>query len=499
MEARRRIAGWAVVGLLLLGSCALGAYFVYPRGLSGLLDPPRAATGTATPTPREAAPRPTAGEAGPPPLLAAAFSRSEAIPYPADWPAEYRLPEPLVLVGASAGPLPQGNALGWSAKLLYPGGVQGASQLLLAFFQASGWQVVDQAGRESGGWVHLLEKADLPAAGMIVIEPDPHDPDRSRVVVTLLHQDASAAEEQLEAATPPSTSRPPSPVPSPHPTATSYPDTGEPIGRIVYTCQLFRNEQTNQICLIHPDGSGFQRLTTADQFNHRYPSLSPDGRAVVFASNRAGAMAIFELVLSTGALRQITDLGNDYAPEISPDGKWVVFTHNDGSHRTIWLVGRDGRGLRQLTDPTAGDGWDPTWSPDGGQILFASDRAGPIQLFVMNRDGSGVQQVTDIQGLRGRSAWSPAGGEIATYLGSSWHWEIALLSADGSGLVTLTAGGNNLAPSYSPDGRWLAFTSYRDRYQDANGCEIYIMRTDGTEVTRLTDNNYCDWQPRWGP
>jgi hypothetical protein len=56
--------------------------------------------------------------------------------------------------------------------------------------------------------------------------------------------------------------------------------------------------------------------------------------------------------------------------------------------------------------------------------------------------------------------------------------------------------GNNLAQLLA---RWarITFTSYRD-YQEENGCEIYIMRTDGSQVTRLTDNNTCDWQPRWG-
>ena len=40
--------------------------------------------------------------------------------------------------------------------------------------------------------------------------------------------------------------------------------------------------------------------------------------------------------------------------------------------------------------------------------------------------------------------------------------------------------------------------SYRDHFWEEFGCEIYIMRTDGTDVRRLTDNDTCDWQPRWG-
>jgi Tol biopolymer transport system component len=73
------------------------------------------------------------------------------------------------------------------------------------------------------------------------------------------------------------------------------------------------------------------------------------------------------------------------------------------------------------------------------------------------------------------------------------------MDLDGSNVQQVTDGGNNLAPSFSPDGGWIVFTSYRDRYRDENGCEIYIMNLDGDRTIRLTDNETCDWQPRWGP
>jgi TolB protein len=84
-------------------------------------------------------------------------------------------------------------------------------------------------------------------------------------------------------------------------------------------------------------------------------------------------------------------------------------------------------------------------------------------------------------------------------VGPTWEREIILFDVDGLNVRQITDGGNNLAPSFSPDGQWLAFTSYRDLYQDPHGCEIYIMRVDGSQITRLTANDYCDWQPRWGP
>jgi Tol biopolymer transport system component len=144
-------------------------------------------------------------------------------------------------------------------------------------------------------------------------------------------------------------------------------------------------------------------------------------------------------------------------------------------------------------------GWDPTWSPDGNFILFASNMRGAVQLFRIRLDGSELLQVGSLPAIRGRSDWSPDGQFIVTYSGVPWNREVFIMHADGSNTQTLSPpGGNSQGPSVSPDGQWVAFTSYFDNYGDDHGCEIYIIRADGTDLRRLTANDYCDYQPRWG-
>jgi len=281
------------------------------------------------------------------------------------------------------------------------------------------------------------------------------------------------------------------------PTPTPIPLRSKPNGKIVFTCQMY-GENHDQICIMNADGSGSHRLTTDSSSENFYPSLAPDGYSIVFSSNQTGTFEIYEMDLSGNQTRLTNGLGDLYAPEISPDGRSIVFAYGSGSYSSIWAMNRDGINPHQVY-ATGSDALDPSWSPDGNQILFAVGIGNDKQLYIMDKDGSNPRSVNQAFRTRGRSDWSPDGKLIAGYSGESWLREIYIMSVDGSNLHQISSGGNVQAPSFSPDGQWIAFTGYIDRYRDDNGCEIYIMRLDGSDVRRLTNNAYCDYQPRWGP
>ena len=275
----------------------------------------------------------------------------------------------------------------------------------------------------------------------------------------------------------------------------------QPAGHIVFTCQVYKVQSADQICIMNADGSGYGRLTSEDGIRHFYPSLSPDGQSVLYVAFREqNVYEIYNLDLNDGSIDQLTNrLGALTAPEVSPNGKLITFTRGapNTQQNQIWIMDRSGDNPGNIPQTP---GWDPTWSPDGKQILFASDRDGLTQLVTVNVNGRGLHRVTNLPAIRGRSDWSPDGQSIVTYSGPSWNREIYIMNADGSNVRQLTpAGGNSQGPSFSPDGKWVAFTAYFDKYGDDHGCEIYIIRVDGTDLRRLTDNDYCDYQPRWGP
>jgi TolB protein len=288
-------------------------------------------------------------------------------------------------------------------------------------------------------------------------------------------------------------------TPAPLTSVPTSSSTEPPKGRIVYTCQMFGSQATNQICIINADGTGFRRLTTDDKVQHYYPSLSPDGKSVVYSAFRQNNIyEIYEMELASGNVKQLTNkLGNLTAPEISPDGKSIIFktSSTNTNKNIIWRMDRNGKDADKISRSV---GWDPTWSPDGEYVLFVSDMDGYPQLFRSLINGKDLHRVGDLA-VGGRADWSPDGKWIVTYAGDPGNREIYIMTADGLNARVLSpTGGNSREPSFSPDGQWVAFTAYYDHLGDETGCEIYIMRVDGTDLRRVTNNDYCDSQPRWG-
>ena len=244
-------------------------------------------------------------------------------------------------------------------------------------------------------------------------------------------------------------------------------------GKIVYTCQVNKANNSDQVCIINADGTGQRQLTKSN--DNQDASLSPDGQSVVFVSNQTGHYEIFETDLS-GKSTRLTDFKSmPGVPEISPDNHWIVFTNRVDNFDQIWLMDRDRDNVQMIFSSEGNAAVAPTWSPDSKEILFALGKDLSRQLYIVGFDGREPRLISDNILTPERTDWSTQ-NRIAYFIGDTWQREVWTMYLDSSGMVQVTYGGNAQSPSFSPGGRYIAFTAYTDvDGRDELSCEIFVM------------------------
>jgi Tol biopolymer transport system component len=256
--------------------------------------------------------------------------------------------------------------------------------------------------------------------------------------------------------------------------------------RIVYVA--WDGDQSD-LWVMDLDGQNKAALTATANIDEYAPSLSADGRRVLFMSSPETFTHLPTIIQIDGTGRTtlpIADLNG--VPSLSPDGRRLAFTKNVENHSRIFTADLAGQNLVQLSFPTTEFGnaeRDPTWagSPPG-RIAYVE--GSPRSIWIMNADGGGKVMLKDNTDnwLHGPplAALSPDGQKVAFTCQPETHKvDICVVNTDGTGLLRLTdAIGRNDFPRWTRDGR-IIFTSQRD----GNG-EVYIMNSDGTSQTNLT-------------
>ncbi len=148
----------------------------------------------------------------------------------------------------------------------------------------------------------------------------------------------------------------------------------------------------------------FERLTN-DEFDDIEPDVSPDGRFVVFASDRAdlgGRFALFRLSLESGAIEPfgVAASGDDRQPVFSPDGRWLAFRSTRGGTSDLWVrtaePDRFARRVTRLLGPAS----DPDWLPGAGGLLFTAQRAVQFQTWRVTFDPDSLAPEPDGESAR---------------------------------------------------------------------------------------------------
>jgi Tol biopolymer transport system component len=225
------------------------------------------------------------------------------------------------------------------------------------------------------------------------------------------------------------------------------------------------------------------------------PSWSPDGARIVFATEHGTRPADIAVMEADGSARVtlVASPANDTSPAFSPDGRRIAFSSDRDGSSEIYVMDADGTNVQRLTQDPANDGA-PAWSPDGARLAFMSDRdmRASADIYTMNAaDGSDLQRVT-----RDLSNWAPQYSPDGRSLALQIDQDVALVDLASGVIRRLTrAPSDGMNPTWSPDGRQLAFVTTRNGH-----AEIFIMNADGTEQRSLASMprvNLVD--PRWSP
>jgi subtilisin family serine protease len=237
------------------------------------------------------------------------------------------------------------------------------------------------------------------------------------------------------------------------------------------------------------------RSTAGSDMSVKTWVTAPAGRAV-YSNINVYIMNIDSTNVT--CLTSVVDNGN---ASLSKDGAKIVFTSTrDSCHSNIYKMNADGTDQVRLTNNNSSNIIynNPQWSPDGKKIIFdtydCANNQNHSDIFVIDADGSNQRQLTTDPGGDEEPCWSPDGTRIsfASSRGGDFY-NIYLMNSDGTNPTRLTNSNWNREPAWSPDGSQIAFISCVNDIP-----QVFLINSNGSNLTQLTQ--FCSSSsPFWSP
>ena len=288
------------------------------------------------------------------------------------------------------------------------------------------------------------------------------------------------------------------PLTSPLPTPTSVPVNVQ--GRLA-----FASDETGlfQISVATFPGGAIKTLTSSPSPGDAEPHWSPDGAFIVFNSGRVAAegYGVFRMAPDGSNQTKVISIAGrrslNFAPQVSPDGKKLLFHSNRDGNFEIYVSNIDGSAPRNLTND-AGNDITPAWSRTGDLIAWSANRIGDgYQVYVAKADGSGIRQiVSQPSSNTARPSFSPDGKRLAFSIQAfnGTPAKLAVVNIDGTGFRILDLGGGEFQMGDWIDNDTLV---YSWRQNDLDKFKLVASRLDGTNRQVLVSVGGDALYPSW--
>ncbi|HJU10136.1 MAG TPA: hypothetical protein VJ728_04625 [Candidatus Binataceae bacterium] len=239
------------------------------------------------------------------------------------------------------------------------------------------------------------------------------------------------------------------------------------------------------------DGGMLYRVTDNPTIN-LFPSFDKTAQHLLYLSYKTLSPELYLVNLKQRVETRIAPpLGMAVGGTLTPDGR-IVAAFARGGHTNLYLLDQSGTQIRALTN-NAAINVSPSVCGDGSRLAFTSDRSGNPQIYVMKMTGTGAQRLTYKGDYNTAPAFSPDCKKIAYESRSGGVINIFVINLDGTGVHQLTNEGSNEWPTWSPDGRYIAFSSSRE-----GDSRIYLMlAADGHVIAPLTEGEGNATNPSW--
>jgi TolB protein len=227
------------------------------------------------------------------------------------------------------------------------------------------------------------------------------------------------------------------------------------------------------------------------------------GTKIYFVSDRSGQKEIWSMDYDgQNAQRMTSHRTISKMPAISADGKlaaYVTMVTGEGAGWQIRLFDTETRRPRTFVNPVTSTLATPEFSPDGAKLWFAMVTSDWQQLAVANVDGSNRQRISQVKAIEVSPRVNPKNAnEVLFISGRTGHPQLFKMNADGSGVEMITTNEGDVAnPSWSPDGRKIAFSWTRG--YDPGNFNVFVMDTSTKQPVQLTRQNGSNENPSWAP